>query len=190
MEESDRSDLDLQPGQWKMLESLFKVLEPIKTATVKLSGETYPTLCLISPELKKIRYALEPESKDSKTIVDMKKKMLKKLNEKFVKDEVTIHTIATGMDPRYKSLKTLCPEIRENVKSDIVTRLKKIIDSSNDVEGPPEKRRKLSQSDSSSDDDMALQQSSTHYQAKQEYQVKNRQLEYLKCEKCTIICNK
>ena len=189
LDESNNQDLNISAKDWKVMESLVHVLGPFKTATTKLSGQNYPTLSLLYPELKKLRKAVEPEVKDTEIIKIMKKKMTQKLDAKFGKQDsptVTDAMIATGLDPRYKSLKCLLPDLREKVKEEIVLLVKKEIDDQKQQESPPPKRMRPSQSseESSSDDDITLHQSTTHFQAAQEYEGYVREKKREKCESC------
>ena len=146
---------------------------------MRLSSQNYPTLSLVCPELKKLRKVLVVNNKDTVVVKKMKDKMIKKLNDKFGNEDsvtVTKAMVATALDPRYKSLKSLDHAQREMVKDEVVKMVKMSMDAGvNDIgiDGPPSKRVRLSQSSSSSsdEDDVTLHQSTTLYQAKQEYEV-------------------
>ena len=192
LDECDRSELDLEPGQWKILEAVMEILSPFKSATERLSGEKYPTLSLVYPELKKLRKALADNPKDSDTVRQMKEKMSKKMNDKFGTEDSAVlkeAMIATGMDPRYKSLKSLHPDVREKVKVVIVFRVQKEIDDiSGEEPEPAAKRMRMSQSSDSSsdddDDDVSVLHSTSHYQAKQEYEMYLHEPKQEKCDTC------
>jgi hypothetical protein len=156
-------------------------LAPFKEFTELVSGENYISLSLVYPKLRILRRLLEDVKDEDKIIGELKEQIRAKLDEKFgngmIFGKPSVAVIATGLDPKKKTLKCLNAENRESVKDEIVDLTRYIMDNkySNDesVEKPPAKRaRHDSQlaSSSSDDDDMPLCTSSTRFLAIHEYE--------------------
>ena len=57
----DLLHLEHSPSECRLLEDLYKVLEPFKDATTYLSASRYPTLSALGPALDKIQKNLEED---------------------------------------------------------------------------------------------------------------------------------
>ena len=120
-----RQQLDLPDASWKVLEDIVPVLEPFAEATEVLTKEDTPTLSQVFILLYQlISVSLAVSDDDSSTAKQLKNKIKTSLTERFhlspsgIPLNMSSHAIvATFLDPRYKSLKFLSNDQKDQVVS-------------------------------------------------------------------------
>lgn len=106
----DDKNLDLDPEQYGLMESLINILKHFDRATTILSAEKTVTISYVLPFALELSSVLETSDSDSVTIANVKSAMLKDLQERFhLKpfDCETIEAMSTLLDPRFHRVSTL-----------------------------------------------------------------------------------
>ena len=100
-----KKELDLSDREITVVESLVKILEPIKQITESFSGEVYVTVSGILPAIRYIEGMLEDEEDDIPEIRQVKTAMAQKMANYYT-DENTRQFLlmACFLDGRYKRL--------------------------------------------------------------------------------------
>ena len=140
--------------------AISQVLEPICNMLTMLGGENYVTGSIVLPYCKKVVYLVKVEDTDPKFIVDFKnfiiKDFLKRCRDNLNFDQLKL---ATFLDPRFKSLKSLEPSQRTQLFKEIKTELKSLTEPEvKSMEGTSEtksvhKKKKITlESDEEEDD--------------------------------------
>jgi hypothetical protein len=109
--EEEESFVQITEEHWKNLSDILHVLDPLKSATEVLSGDSYPSLNMVVPCYVMLMNHLERLSSgndvgrsiyaESDFKVDASKAALMKLN-KYYDVSSELCTIATVLDPRHK----------------------------------------------------------------------------------------
>lgn len=115
--------LDLKPDQWILLENLAKALDPFECATVFLSGESYVTISTLPPLYRglmkstSIAYDVAPvhafQTAASLEMTEYCSDVVGVTDE----DDPSKHIIAAALDPRFRKLKFLTPQVKFSVQS-------------------------------------------------------------------------
>ena len=97
------------------VDTLIKILEPFKTATVILSSESVPTCSKVLPIVHKLNILLEIKNDDSATIAKVKKAMTSNLQKRVCGTEAqSTYHLAFLLDPRTKLLNFVSRDIKQN----------------------------------------------------------------------------
>ncbi|XP_051909222.1 E3 SUMO-protein ligase ZBED1-like [Hippocampus zosterae] len=135
------------------LQNLTTVLEPCRFVTELLGGETYVPCSVVLPALCHLRHTMEVSGSDSNDAVKFKTVFKKEftqcaatLNHEWLK-------VATVLDPRFKDLKCLAREEREEVWSRLEALLQEQCKRTIMKEPAKKKRLLLCSFDSDSDSD-------------------------------------
>ena len=116
--------LELKDTDWTIMEKLTPVLKPLVSATEVLCTDEFTTCCTIIPlTLGLISNHLASSELDSGIVKDFKEKVTGGLRSRVLEGEywLSIPMIATALAPRYKNLKFLSGEQREQLKSKIIS---------------------------------------------------------------------
>ena len=124
---SDRSILDLNDSNWKVLEIIMPILEPFVQATEILGIESTPTGSQVFILLHGLFQTLAESDIDSGIGTDLKLKIKAGIKKRFHVDGSGIPIddvvqcspliLALALDPRYKSLKILSPPQQDIVRN-------------------------------------------------------------------------
>ena len=115
--------LGLSADTWSLLSDLIKCLHPLEVATVLLCEENHTSLSLVLPVIHGLISQLVATEEDSALIRQFKVTVSTELRRKWSLDDVTtasvVSTVATALDPRFRSLKFLNEEEKLAVKKSI-----------------------------------------------------------------------
>ena len=117
--------LDLSSENWLILEELSKVLEPLEVATVFLSSDNNISLSTVLPVVHGLINQLDSDGDDSLSVKNFKEKVVTGLKQRWELDSISttkVSVIATALDPRFKQLKFLSEDEKEEVKAELVRR--------------------------------------------------------------------
>ncbi|KAK6196110.1 hypothetical protein SNE40_001399 [Patella caerulea] len=151
-EESVR--LEISEKDWKVVEEISIALEPLHLASTVICAESYPFSSMVYPLVKGlVTIHMKPTEKDSIDIKEFKRKVSSILSSQYLTisdNEICINpwVIASALDPRYKQIKFLEEEQREQTWNHVLgmlteIKLKHATDSSSNLE-PRAKRQKSS----------------------------------------------
>jgi hypothetical protein len=109
VDDGDESFVEITEEDWSNLVAILELLNPLKSATEIMSGDSYPALNLVVPTYTALLNHLELLSNDAVTtmyaesdfIKDASKDAFNKLN-KYYNISSELCTIATVLDPRLK----------------------------------------------------------------------------------------
>ncbi|CAF3864395.1 unnamed protein product, partial [Rotaria sp. Silwood1] len=104
-----------------LIKEVTDLLSVFKIGSEKLSADDTPTLHSVLPWFSKFKKTCEPKNTDTSIIVQFKKKLLEKLDDKMWISE--IHYISTFLHPETKSLATLT----QTQKNEVVQSVKKML---------------------------------------------------------------
>ena len=117
--------LELSPVHWIILEDLSKVLEHLEVATVFLSEENNVSISCVLPIVHGLITKLEVVHDDSSSIKEFKTKVSAALQQRWGVNYLNsneILVLACAIDPRFRNLRFLSDEQKEDVRLEI-TRL-------------------------------------------------------------------
>ncbi|CAF4484810.1 unnamed protein product, partial [Didymodactylos carnosus] len=100
----------------RLVKDLADFLSSFKTCSEQLSADTEPTLYLVVPWIRTLRLFCEDKTSDLLYIVQLKKSVLEKLEDKMWLTH--LHYIGTFLHLVTKNLLVLSEEERQNVYSD------------------------------------------------------------------------
>ena len=123
LREWEKHDQILAAKDIKLLELLLVFLKPFKTMTVSMQADTYPTLSQVWPAVCSLKKKCQPvvrsevdigmdansdsedpydfDDENHKSMEDLKKCVLKALDERFPLDKIQL--LATCLDPRFRT---------------------------------------------------------------------------------------
>ena len=121
--QKQRQTLDLTDASWKVLEDIVPVLRPFAQATEVLTREDAPTLGQVLVLVNSlVNRSCQVDSEDSGAVKKMKMTIKKELIKRFAltddgapKDVRSPAVIAAFLDPRYKNLKFMTDDTREEL---------------------------------------------------------------------------
>ena len=137
----NREDRQLMPTyqEISVVEEMIMILKSFRDATEIMSGETYPSLGIVMPLLKKILSILIPKEGDNSLVREVKNTVRSDLERRYQSDEVKhILRIATFLDPRFKSLPFVDTSERVEIKLTVVYELTTFIELKQASEDAPE----------------------------------------------------
>ncbi|XP_077367138.1 E3 SUMO-protein ligase ZBED1-like [Festucalex cinctus] len=147
----------LTPSEILQLQMLVTVLEPCRFVTELLGGKTYVTCSVVLPALCHLQHTMEVSGDDSDCIVKFKTAFTKELAQRAATLNHDWLKMATVLDPRFKDLKCLKREERDEVWTRLEVLLQEQFDSSTTQEPKKKKRLLLSSFDSDSDSEEEAQ---------------------------------
>ena len=108
----------LSASEQTLLQNLLVILKSFVMAFNMVTEMTHVSAAVILPILKKLKTTLKIAEVDSQVIVDIKNSLWTKLCEQYAADNVHCFLLLCSvLDPRYKDLKFVDPEDRENALS-------------------------------------------------------------------------
>lgn len=121
----DRTVKSLSESEWLKLKTLSDLLRPLKTATNTLGGNKYVTISIVLPYLAQLIHAYEKDDDDPVYVGKFKKTMVDRLeaSRKTLTANMFVKA-ATVLDPRFKKLKCIPKESRDEVWDHLVSLLK------------------------------------------------------------------
>lgn len=129
MEGIDQEMFEITNEQWKVIEDIVGVLEPLKVTIMTLSEEKMPLISLLKPLLwQLVSSHLKVKESDSDTAKSFKESLSNMLCEQYNDYNVKLLLqIATTLDPRFKSFPYVTEEDKNIVSSPIKEMLTKLI---------------------------------------------------------------
>ncbi len=102
--ENTETDLDeLSNSDWKHIETLLNILEPLEYATNKVSGEKYSSACILIPLITTVYIRLRKLVINDNNIKKFRDALVNSIERRFKFVETSRpHFIATLLDPRFK----------------------------------------------------------------------------------------
>lgn len=147
--------LEPSPTEWRILEDLYRILEPFKDSTEILSGHQYPTLSCLGPILADLKEKIEQKDEDSRAVKLVKAAIDEDLNQRYVEPSlILLMNTASFLDPRFKSLAHLSRDCIDDVIThvqDEVCELMKTNPNVNDDSSDESEVVEISDADDSSD---------------------------------------
>ncbi|XP_019713457.1 zinc finger BED domain-containing protein 1-like [Hippocampus comes] len=143
----------LTPTEVLQLQRLTTVLEPCRFVTELLGGETYVPCSVVLPALCHLRHTMEVSDNDSNDVVKFKTAFTKEFTQRTATLNLEWLKVATVLDPRFKDLKYLAREEREEVWSRLEALLQEQCKGTIMEEPATKKRLLLCSFDSDSDSD-------------------------------------
>lgn len=109
MEGIDQEMFEITNEQWKIIEDIVGVLEPLKVTIMTLSEEKMPLISLLKPLLwQLVSSHLKVKDSDSDTAKSFKESLSNMLCEQYNDYNVKLLLqIATTLDPRYSGVKII-----------------------------------------------------------------------------------
>lgn len=109
MEGIDQEMFEITNEQWKIIEDIVGVLEPLKVTIMTLSEEKMPLISLLKPLLwQLVSSHLKVKESDSDTAKSFKESLSNMLCEQYNDYNVKLLLqIATTLDPRYSGVKII-----------------------------------------------------------------------------------
>ena len=135
----DRVKLDIKDADWAVMELLVPILEPLAEATELLTKEDRPTASSVYMLLSHLLRGLVVSEGASATERGVKEAIATGLRKRFkvdiagIPEECGTLLLCAALDPRYKSLRWLPADKREEVTSELVVQADK------DAPAPPKK---------------------------------------------------
>ena len=115
--------LDLKTGQWNISTELVKVCEPSDIATTFCSYVENPPLSCVLSVLDRLIEMLSCSSEDSSEVHQFQKKVSEEIKRRWNFDDLNsdkILVLCSVVDRRFKQLKLLSDEGREDVKQELI----------------------------------------------------------------------
>lgn len=107
-------------SEFATLEAFISVMKPLVEITEAIGGEKWITISTIRPILHKLlKSSFVPSSDDSAQVKSFKKVLLTDLQDRYTGDVLMFLSKATMLDPRFKGLKFLTREERDDVVSHV-----------------------------------------------------------------------
>ncbi|XP_056292793.1 zinc finger BED domain-containing protein 4-like [Pseudoliparis swirei] len=109
----------------RVAEEVLQVLKPLKTVTSLLSTETLPSVSMILPLKTRILQSMAPSVEDSTITQDVKTAIREDLKPRYTSPPTLqdyLHR-STALDPRFKSLSHIDPDLRQRTYSDLTTEI-------------------------------------------------------------------
>lgn len=98
---------------FSLLKAFASFLQPLKIATKKLEGDSYPTLQDVVLQREKVIHHLKPTAFEMPLVTQLKTRLLESLQTKFIMTDV--HKLALFLHPEYKGLRKMAVEERAAV---------------------------------------------------------------------------
>ena len=102
-------------ADWEKLRILQSLLEPCRYATELLGGERYISCSVILPTFCHLFHAMEPSDDDPAYVVRFKETFVADLHARKENLNLPWLKVATALDPRFKLLKCMAKEERDEV---------------------------------------------------------------------------
>jgi hypothetical protein len=132
---SDRRSLDIKDSFWDIMENITPVLRPFAEATEILGREDQPTASSVYVLVQDlVCNHLTIQDSDAGVVKDLKSKILEGMQKRYKISDDGKPTaevlkgpqmIASCLDPRYKSLRFISEEDREELRKEIIRLVKK-----------------------------------------------------------------
>lgn len=104
LSESDSVE-NLSAQEWKLMNAVVKVLQPLEQATAELSADHYPTLSQVIPLLHCTRVMLEEHISGADEAAPFASSLLRSLSTRFPDIKMAkVPALAMLIDPRFKSV--------------------------------------------------------------------------------------
>jgi hypothetical protein len=100
---------------WEKLRLIEKVLDPCRYATELLGGEQYVSCSMILPTICHLELEMAVHDDDPASIVRFKNAFVADLEQRKKNFNIAWLRIATALDPRFKNLKCLQKDKRDEV---------------------------------------------------------------------------
>ncbi|XP_059916026.1 E3 SUMO-protein ligase ZBED1-like [Gadus macrocephalus] len=117
--------ITLSDDDVRVAEEVLQVLKPLKTVTSVLSTETSPSVSMILPLKTRILQSMAPSVEDSTITQDVKTAIREDLKPRYTSPPTLqdyLHR-STALDPRFKSLSHIDPDLRQRTYSDLTTEI-------------------------------------------------------------------
>uniref|UniRef100_A0A6V7L901 HAT C-terminal dimerisation domain-containing protein n=1 Tax=Bracon brevicornis TaxID=1563983 RepID=A0A6V7L901_9HYME len=153
VDDINQEGIELTNDQWKIIQDLVAVLEPLKVTIMTLSEEKMPLVSLLKPLLwQLVSSHLKAKPSDSDIAKSFKELLSDMLIERYSDSGVSLFLqIATTLDPRFKQLPYATQEDKNIATEPIKKMLKEIIEENQNNEQqaiksplPPVKKSRLS----------------------------------------------
>lgn len=118
-------DITLSDEDVRVAEEVLQVLKPLKTVTSLLSTETSPSVSMILPLKTRILQSMTPSVEDSTITQHVKTAIREDLTPRYTSSPTLqdyLHR-STALDPRFKSLSHIDPDLRQRTYSDLTTEI-------------------------------------------------------------------
>ena len=128
----DCTRLKLTGAQWDMVEDLLKALKPLQAATTALSLEQNASISTVCPIVAGLLNHMSSAEGDSTAIRSFRERVTTDLKERFPTtgsaDDCSenVAWLSAAIDPRFKELKFLSPELRPHMRSALEERVRKV----------------------------------------------------------------
>lgn len=122
---SDAKTLDLTSEQWLLIENLLPTLKKLKIANTLLCGENYvsiSTVCSVIKTLIDVHLSIGED--DTPVVKTFKEDLKRNLETKFDMSAESIFLLTSVLDPRYKDMKFIDGQLRENVYETLKQKVK------------------------------------------------------------------
>jgi hypothetical protein len=97
---TDTELIQLSNSDWKFLEGLLSLLEPLEMATVELSGDKYCSLTLMVPIITQLHVDLRCK-RATDLLKKVKETLIRSISDRFdIIKAMAIYTNSTLLDPR------------------------------------------------------------------------------------------
>ncbi|KAH9366723.1 hypothetical protein HPB48_008776 [Haemaphysalis longicornis] len=96
---------NLSAQEWKLMNAVVRVLQPLQQATAKLSADHYPTLSQVIPLLHCTRVMLEEHASGADKATPFASRLLHGLSTRFPDIRMAkVPALAMPIDPRFESI--------------------------------------------------------------------------------------
>lgn len=146
----DKQNMNLTDNEWESLSQMCMVLQPFKDVTVELSAENYVSLSKLIPMIRILKSHLDKvvEKVTIAQILQLIETLKGDIENRFREIEYEEHaSMATYLDPRFKSLAFSSNDALEYVESRIKTKLQLM--NEEQVEVSPKRTPQAARSNSS-----------------------------------------
>lgn len=93
----------LTATEWEMLTDWIPLLKPAEKMTVKMSGEKYPTMALITPLVRGLLHSLKCKNPKTPSGISLKMHLIEAISKRLASLEMnSVCSKATFLDPRFK----------------------------------------------------------------------------------------
>jgi zinc finger BED domain-containing protein 1 (E3 SUMO-protein ligase ZBED1) len=150
--------------EWEKLRFIEKVLNPCRYATELLGGDQYVSSSMILPTLCHLELEMAVHDDDPASIVRFKTAFIADLQQRKQNFNMSWLRIATALDPRFKYLKCLQKDKRDEVWQELKVLLENSdqrADLQHTVEEPSQKKMRLHELSSDSEDEPLMSCSSS-----------------------------
>ena len=115
--EEDTNLCGLTNSEWKLLDSLIDILQPVEAATRMLSGDKYSTLSLVIPMISAMIVNLKKIKVCDDSLKTLKDTLITNIKTRFLNIETNkYYTSSTILDPSKTSFLKICiDDINKNL---------------------------------------------------------------------------